>query len=108
MCRLNTYCDCDYTENARSPTDHPPSDSINRLCSNSPSTASADVGPVSSSFNASAASRIAREARSRTARGPVGGRRSTPGESPSRRRPGIGLRPGAAPSEMTWPGSMPR
>ena len=45
---------------------------MNRLCSMLAWTPSADVGPISSSFKASAASRIAREARSRTDGGTSG------------------------------------
>ena len=56
----------DHTNNPLVSTDHPPSDSRNRLSSNPASTPSADVGPISSTFKASAAWRIAREARSRT------------------------------------------
>ena len=59
--------DSDDTKNLLVPRNHPPRDSRNRLCSNPASTPSADVGPFSSTSKASAAWRIAREARSRTA-----------------------------------------
>ena len=58
--------DSDHTKNPLASTDHPPRDSMNRLSSNPASTPSADVGPICSTFKASAAWRIAREARSRT------------------------------------------